>query len=71
MAVAHARNGDDFLNANAGTFTDGETLLEVTYAVAVTPWLLVQPDLQYFFDPGTDPALDDALVIGARFQIAL
>ena len=71
VAVAHARNGDDFLNANAGAFTDGETLLEVTYAVAVTPWLLVQPDLQYFFDPGTDPALDDALVIGARFQIAL
>ena len=69
VAFAYARNGDDFLSANPGLFTRGETLLEVTYAIQVTPWLLIQPDLQYFIDPGTDRALDDAVVIGTRVQV--
>ncbi len=29
-----------------------ETFLEVTYLIQVTPWLLVQPDFQYIFNPG-------------------
>jgi porin len=39
-------------------------------AVRVTEWLTVQPDVQYVVNPGTDPALDDALVVGLRFEIA-
>ena len=69
VAFAHARNGDDFLDANPGLFTRSETLLELTYAIQVTQWLLVQPDLQYFIEPGTDRALDDAVVIGSRVQV--
>ena len=34
------------------------------------PWLEVQPDLQYVVHPGTDPALDDALVAGVRLEIS-
>jgi porin len=30
----------------------GETFVEVTYQYAVTPWLQLQPDLQYVFMPG-------------------
>ena len=29
----------------------GETVIEVTYQIAVAPWLVVQPDAQFFFNP--------------------
>lgn len=46
-----------------------ETVLELTYRTRLTPWLAVQPDLQYIFNPGTDPNLDDAIAIGLRLEI--
>lgn len=45
---------------------DYEAVLEVTYQVPLTPWLQVQPDLQYIRHPGGSPALGDALVLGVR-----
>jgi len=30
---------------------DGETAFEVTYQIAIAPWLVVQPDAQFFFNP--------------------
>ena len=46
--------------------SDFEAVLEVTYQVNLTPWLSVQPDLQFIVHPGGSPQNDDALVIGAR-----
>lgn len=51
-----------------------ETLFEATYQAQATPWLVVQPDLQYVINPGggiTDPndpthKLKNELVVGAR-----
>lgn len=51
-----------------------ETVLELTYQAAVTPWLTVQPDFQYIFNPGggqpglKNPARKaaDAAVLGLR-----
>lgn len=70
IAMAHARNTDDFRSFNPG-FKRAETTLEFTYLVTPLPWLSVQPDVQYIIDPGTDSTLDDALVLGFRLQIAL
>ena len=47
-----------------------ETAVEVTYRAQVTPWLAVQPDAQYVINPGVDPALKNALVVGLRFEVA-
>jgi len=69
VAFAYARNGDKFLNANPGGFRETETLIEVTYAITPLPWLLVQPDFQYFFNPGSDRAIEDAAVIGMRVGV--
>jgi len=33
-------------------------------------WLILQPDLHYFINPGTDPTLSNAWVAGLRFQVA-
>ncbi len=69
VALAYARNGDKFLNANPGGFREAETLIEVTYAITPLPWLLVQPDFQYFFNPGSDRAIKDAAVVGLRVGV--
>jgi porin len=51
-----------------------ETFIEVTYQAQVTPWLQVQPDFQYVFNPGggiPDPnnptqRLGNEVVLGVR-----
>ncbi|MBU6283423.1 carbohydrate porin, partial [bacterium] len=40
----------------------GETVLELTYQAQVTPWLMIQPDLQYFFSPAISRR--DSLMLG-------
>jgi len=55
----------------------GETYLEATYQYQVTPWLQLQPDVQYVFNPGggvpnpSDPTqrVKNELVVGARTNI--
>ena len=55
----------------------GETVLELTYRIQVTPWWQVQPDFQYVFAPGggvpslTAPThrVGDAAVLGLRTAI--
>jgi len=63
-----------------GTFNpprSSETFIEATYQYQVTPWLQLQPDLQYVFNPGGGVAnpsapnqrIKDELVLGARTNI--
>jgi porin len=73
FAVAHATNGSAYrrVEALAGTATDAaETNLELTWRFAVREWLTLQPDVQYIFNPNTDPGLADALAIGLRFELS-
>ena len=46
-----------------------ETLLELTYTVALAPWLTVQPSLQYVINPAGRANVKNALVIGAQLSI--
>jgi porin len=51
-----------------------ETLIELTYQAQVTPWLIMQPDIQYVFNPGggvQDPNdatqnLQNEFIVGLR-----
>ncbi len=62
-----------------GTFTpirSSETMIEVTYQYEVAPWLQLQPDFQYIFNPGGGIAnaagtgkIGDEAVIGVRTNI--
>ncbi len=75
LAVALARNGEPFkdaLRAAGARVFDQEIIIELTYHAQVTPWLAVQPDIQYVMDPGagTNGDLDDALVVGLRFELS-
>lgn len=59
-----------------GVVRKAETLVEMSYQAAVTPWLQVQPDVQWDLRPGgglpgvpPDRLLRDTFVIGARTTI--
>lgn len=72
VAFAYAQLGNTAQNAliEKGSIGVGaEMVLEVTYQCQVTPWLVVQPDLQYIINPGGTQDLGDALVIGGRVSI--
>lgn len=65
-------NGDEYMQARrlAGSPADrAEYAFECTYWMPVLPWLGLQLDAQYFVNPGTDPTVDDALVLGVRSRI--
>ena len=73
----NARAADSDVASFSGSFypvRGNETVLELTYQAAVTPWLTVQPDFQYIFNPGggqpglKNPARKaaDAAVLGLR-----
>lgn len=47
-----------------------ETDVEVTYRAQITPWLALQPTLQYIVRPGMDSTLKNAAVIGLGTVLA-
>ena len=67
LAVSVLRFTNDFQTHEdaAGTpVGGGETVLELTYQIALAPWLVVQPDAQFFFNPPFSRR--DAQAIGAQ-----
>jgi porin len=73
FAIAAAHNGSRFKRArrNAGRPVDNaEIALELTYRAHLTPWLAVQPDIQYVINPGTEPAVKNAFLVGIRFEVS-
>jgi porin len=68
----------DFTAVPGGTDATGdgplmtyEAVLEWSYLIQVTPWLQVQPDVQYVIRPGGTGAIADALVLGAQIAVTL
>lgn len=74
FSLGIARNGHPYrqAQANEGLATEhSEEGMELAYRAQLTPWLAIQPDVQYIIHPDTDPQRDDATVIGVRFEAAL
>lgn len=71
LAVVYAGLSRDFIRAQADPSDwDREVVVELTYRAKITPWLHVQPDLQVVVHPGATSSVDDALVVGLRFEVA-
>ncbi|OIQ84366.1 porin B precursor [mine drainage metagenome] len=77
QAAAMDRDTNLF-NGSANPVRSGESFIEATYQYQVKPWLQVQPDLQYVFNPGAgianpdNPAqrIKNELVLGVRTNIS-
>jgi porin len=68
FGIAQLRTSDDFQavrNASAGS----ETVYELYYAIQVTPWLVVTPDIQYVDNPGANDTLPHVIVAGVRVRM--
>ncbi len=66
--------GLSFASANFGNVhkrsTSGrDVVIEAVYNAVLTPWLSIQPDVQYVVNPGGNPAPADAVVIGLQFKV--
>lgn len=48
-----------------------ETVMELDLGIHATPWLLLQPNLQYIVQPGGNADRSDALVLGLHFAVTL
>jgi porin len=85
MGYAHVSRQAAALDRDSNAFSGvaspvrgGETFVEVTYQYQVAPWLQLQPDIQYVFNPGAgiaDPnnplqRVRNELVLGLRANIA-
>lgn len=70
LAIATAFNGDDYKQLNNGDVDDKEVTIELTYSTQLNDFIRIQPDIQYVINPGTDPSLKNALVVGVRFEAA-
>jgi len=75
-----ARAGDAAFAQATGGFLPtrtSETVLELSYQAQIAPWWVVQPDLQYVFNPAggipnpnrPDRRIGDALILGLRTGI--
>jgi porin len=67
LGVSYTRFSADFVQANraAGTpVTSHEAIVELTYQAVITPFLMLQPDLQLVFD--ANQSRRDAVVFGVR-----
>lgn len=71
VSYSTARTGDKYRQAalDAGQEpTHHESVWEATYRAQMTPWLIVQPNIQYVIHPGTDAQIKNATVLGVRFE---
>lgn len=69
LGIGAARNSDEFVAARRSLgrpVERWEVAIETTYVLTATEWLTVQPDVQIVLNPGTEPSLDDAVVLGLR-----
>jgi porin len=74
LGFSLARNGSPFLRSQSAAghaMDEAEAVVEVSYLAEFGPHLLIQPDLQWFRNPGMDPSLKDAWILGLRAHLLL
>ena len=72
LAVSSGWAGDSIRNLNRSNGTpieDEEIVFELTYILAPRPWLILQPDIQWFIHPGLSQIVDDTLYLGMRVEM--
>lgn len=72
IAFAYGNYSADFSafdRSLGGTGGDDQAVVELTYAFAVTPWLVVQPDLQILIHPEANSDNAPAYVFGAQVAV--
>ncbi|MDD5136267.1 MAG: carbohydrate porin [Candidatus Omnitrophica bacterium] len=72
VGFAYGKYSDDMRHAerDAGApIQSYEFVVEFTHKIEITPWMFLQPDLQYIVNPSGAHNIDDAFVVGTRFGL--
>ena len=72
LGLTQSHNADKYMRsvAAAGNSTDrNEYSLNLYYRDKIYSGISVEPNLQYIINPGTDPAVRNATILGLRFDI--
>ena len=70
IGYAQLTNGaKDVLASEGSVNPDYEIVIEATYQAKITPWLTLQPDIQYIIHPGGTRDYGNALILGARVVV--
>ena len=70
LGVITARISRDFARSQPDRALWGhETVVELTYKIALAPWWSLQPDVQYIVHPGGSTATPNAVVVGLRLDL--
>lgn len=73
LAVASAGAGDDyrrFLDDAGERAASRETTWELTWRAPINEHLVLQPDVQWVRNPAASHELEDAVVVGLRFELS-
>jgi porin len=68
IAATVNHTSDKYQRVNSSDNT--ETDWEITYRAQIKPWLALQPNMQYIVNPGMDPTVENAWVVGFRTEIS-
>jgi len=69
IGVSQASNGNKYNSVTPGA-EEHERIYEIYYMDQVARGITLQPDLQYVTNPGTDPTVDNAKIVGLRVGIS-
>lgn len=72
IGMAQSINGDTYrqsISAGGGRADHSEYAFELYYRDRLAPGFTLQPDFQYIINPGSDPAVGNATVLGLRVDL--
>jgi len=70
LGLSYTKLSNDLVDSNGlPVESHHETILEMSYQAVITPWLTLQPDFQYIFNPGAVGHQQNAIVAGLRFTV--
>jgi porin len=71
VGIAQAGNAYKQMQVASGASVETyETNFELTYRAPINRWLTIQPDIQYWINPGLDPTLKNDLLFIVHFEIS-
>jgi porin len=71
VGLAQAGNAYKQMQVASGNGVETyETNFELTYRAPINGWLTIQPDIQYWINPGMDPTLKNDMLFLVHFEIS-
>lgn len=68
-SIYRSERDDRDINGNPTHLQTYELIFDFSHKIEITPWMFLQPDIQYIVNPSGENYIDDAFVVGTRFGL--